>query len=156
MVTTYLLGIVLHRRLHGQGGIAGPYGMVFMGDRCPKDRHDAVPKDLIHRAFKAVDGFHHDMDGRVEELLGVFWVKVADQLGRVFDVGKQHGDLLAFAFQGTPGGENFFGEVRWRVGQWRLVGGLRGSGSGRGSRSGDPPSRRGLFPLHPPRDVERR
>ena len=31
----HLLGIAAHRRLHGQGGIAGPHGMVLMGQRRP-------------------------------------------------------------------------------------------------------------------------
>jgi hypothetical protein len=38
------------------------------------------------------------MDSRIEELLGGFRVEVFDQLGGVFEVGKQDGDLLAFAF----------------------------------------------------------
>jgi hypothetical protein len=74
-----------------------------MGNGSAKEGHDAVAQHLVHRAFKAVYGVHHAVDGRVQKLLGGFRVEVFDQLGRVFDVGKQHGHLLAFAFQGSAG-----------------------------------------------------
>jgi hypothetical protein len=38
-----LVGIRLHRGLHGQGRITGPQGMVFMDNRRTKQRHDAIP-----------------------------------------------------------------------------------------------------------------
>ena len=72
--------------------------MVFVGNGCPKERHDAIPEHLIHRALEAVHRVHHAVDGGIEELLGGFRVEVFDQLGGVLDVGKQDGDLLAFAF----------------------------------------------------------
>ena len=49
--------------------------------------------------------------------LGLFRVKVADQLRRAFEIGKEHGNLLALAFQSTAGGENLLGEVEWGVGE---------------------------------------
>jgi hypothetical protein len=66
------------------------------------------------------------MNGRVEELLGILWVKVSDEFSGVFDVGKQYGHLLAFALHGTAGGENLLGEIlrdigdgeRLLVGSW--------------------------------------
>jgi hypothetical protein len=71
----------------------------------PSARH------IVHRALKAVHGVHHALQGRIEESLGDFWIKVPDQLGIPFEVGKQHGDLLALALQGTAGRENFLGEI---------------------------------------------
>ena len=69
-----------------------------------------------------MDSIHHDVDGRVEELLGIFRVEVLDQLGRVFDVGKADGDLLAFPFEGTAGGENLLCEIVRCIGQgWPFV-----------------------------------
>jgi hypothetical protein len=94
----HLIGIVAQCRLHGQGGVAGTQGVILMGNGGPKERHDAIPKHLIHRALEAVHRVHHAVDGRIEELLGRFWVEVFDQLGGVFEVSKQDGDLLAFAF----------------------------------------------------------
>ena len=101
MGAAHLVGIVSHRRLHGQGRVAGPHGMVFMGQRGPKQRHDAVAHDLVHRALVAVHGGHHALQHRVEELAGLFGIAVGQQLHRAFEVGKQHRDLLALAFQGT-------------------------------------------------------
>jgi hypothetical protein len=59
-----------------------------------------------------VHGVHHVVEGRIQELLGDFGVEVLDQLGRIFDIGKQDGDLLAFAFQRTAGRQDLLGEVR--------------------------------------------
>ena len=59
------------------------------------------------------------MQGGVQELLGGLRVEILDELGRVFDVGEQHRDLLAFAFQGAAGGQDLLGEIRWGVGQRR-------------------------------------
>jgi hypothetical protein len=120
MRATDLLGIRLHGSLHRQGGVTGSQSVVFMGQRRSKQCHNPVPQDLIHRAFKAMHRLHHDVNGGIEELLGRFRVEVLDQLGGVFDVGKQNGDLLTLTFQGVAGGEDFFGEMLGRVGEgWR-------------------------------------
>ena len=67
------------------------------------------------------------MNRRIEELLGSFWVKIPDQLSRVFDVAEHHRDLLAFAFQGTARGEDFLGEMLWGVGEgWLFLPPYRG------------------------------
>ena len=51
------------------------------------------------------------------------------------EVGKQHGDLLALAFEGATGGEDLLGEVWWCVGQW-CVFLVWGGWAARGSSSG--------------------
>ena len=38
----HLLGIGAHGRLHGQGRIAGPHGVVFMRNGGTKQRHNAI------------------------------------------------------------------------------------------------------------------
>jgi hypothetical protein len=63
-----------------------------------------------------MNGFHHNVNGRVKEFLSIFRVEVSDEFSGVFDVGKQHGDLLAFTFQGTARGEDFLGEILGGVG----------------------------------------
>ena len=75
-----------------------------------------------------MDSIYHNVNGRIEELLGIFRVEVFDQLGGVFDVGKQYGDLLPFAFEGTAGGQNLFGQVGWCVGMRGTHGCLVGNG----------------------------
>ena len=107
-----------HRRLHRQGGVTGAQGVVFMGNGGAKQGHNAVAQHLVHRALVAVHRVHHAVNGRVEELLGGFGVEVLDELGGVFDVGKQHRDLLAFAFEGSAGGKNLLGQMQRGVG-WR-------------------------------------
>ena len=98
-----------------------------MGHRGAEEGHDAVAQHLVHRALVAVHGVHHEVQGRVEELLGLFRVEVRDQLGGAFEVGKQHRDLLALAFQGAAGGENLLGEIGGRVRQrWRVPGHVAG------------------------------
>ena len=62
--------------LHGQGGIAGAQGMVFMRQGGTEQGHNAVAHDLIHRAFVAVHGSHHQMQSGIEELVGVFRIEV--------------------------------------------------------------------------------
>ena len=62
-----------------------------------------------------MDSLHHDVNGRIEELLGRFRIKVSDQLRRVFDIGKTDRDLFAFTFEGTAGGEDFFREMLRRI-----------------------------------------
>jgi hypothetical protein len=39
------------------------------------------------------------LKGRVQQPLGGFRVKAADELRRVLEVGKEYGDLLALTFQ---------------------------------------------------------
>ena len=113
----HLVGIFAHGGLHGQGGIAGPQGVIFMGNRRPEERHDAIPQHLVHRALIAVHGVHHAVQGRVQELLGGLGVEVPDQLGGVFDIGEQHRHLLALAFQVMARVKDFFGEMWWGIGQ---------------------------------------
>ena len=117
----HLLGIAPHGGLHRQGGVTGPQRVILMGHGRAKQGHDAIAQHLVHGAFKAVHGVHHVLQGRIEELLGGFRIEIANQLGGAFEVGKQHRDLLALAFQGTAGGENFLGEIGGRVGKRRLV-----------------------------------
>ena len=64
-------------------------------------------------------GVHHAVQGRVEQLLGSFRIEAADELRRVFDVGKQDRHLFAFAFQGTARGKDLFREVWWCIGKRR-------------------------------------
>ena len=85
--------------------------MIFMRDRRPKQGHDAVAHDLIDGAFIAVHRLHHAFEDGVEELAGFFGITVGQQLHRAFQVGKEHRDLLALAFQGGFGGEDFLGQM---------------------------------------------
>ena len=114
--------VASNRLLHGQGRIAGPHGMVFMRNRRAKQGHDAIAHHLVDRAFVAVDGRHHALQHRVEELPGFLGIAVGQQLHGALQVSKQHGDLLALAFEGSFGVQDFLSEVRGGVAEWRLGG----------------------------------
>jgi hypothetical protein len=132
-------GIGAHRGLHGQGRVAGAQGVVFVGDGGTEQGHNAIAKHLVDSALEAVHGVHHVVDGGVEELLGGFRVEAPDEFRRVLEVSKQHGDLLALAFKGGFGCQDFFREIdggvaaRWLGlrSQRRDAGGARGWYEGR-------------------------
>jgi hypothetical protein len=125
------LGTVAPERvLHGQGGVTGPDGVVFMGDGSAEQGHDAIPQHLIDRALIAMHGVHHALQHRIEQLPGFLGVAVGQQFHGALQVGKQHGDLLALAFEDSTGSEDLFGQVWWRVGQRGLGLHRRRSGSG--------------------------
>jgi hypothetical protein len=98
--TLDILGVLLHRLLHAQGGVAGTHAVIFMGERGAEERHDAVAHHLVHGALVAVDSFHHELEDRIQQLARFLWVSVGKQLHRAFYVGEQHGDLLPFALEG--------------------------------------------------------
>src|SRR4029453_6316729 len=53
--------------------------------------------------------------GPVQQLVHLFGVELFRDGGEPRDVSEQDRHLLAFAGKRRPGGENFLGEVRWRV-----------------------------------------
>ena len=115
-------GILLHGGLHAQGGIAGPHRMVFMGQGRPKQGHDAIAHDLVDGALIAMHGGHHAFQHGIKELPGLLRIAIGQQFHGALEVGKQHGDLLALAFQRTAGGEDFLGEIGRGVGEGCLCG----------------------------------
>jgi len=127
--------------------------VVFVGNGRPKQGHNAVAEHLIHRAFEAVHGAHHALQGRLQELLRGFRIEATDEFSGVFEVGEEHGHLLAFAFQGGAGGQDFVGEMRRCVGQRRRIrhAGLpQGyvSGGGRRSHGTAGPDQHGVVLVH--------
>jgi hypothetical protein len=87
-----------------------------MGHRRAEQRHDPVAHDLVDRALVAVDGLHHPLEHRVQELGGLLGVPVGQQLHRPLEVGEEEGDLLALAFEGALGSEDLLGEMFRGVG----------------------------------------
>jgi hypothetical protein len=113
----HLGGILLHLALHGERRIAGPHRMVLMANRRPEECHDAVAHDLVDRAFVAVHGGHHAFEHGVEQLMGFFRVAVGQQLHRAFQVREEYGHLLALAFEGGLGGEDFLSQISRGIAQ---------------------------------------
>jgi hypothetical protein len=102
--------------LHPQCCIARPHGVILVGQRRPEQRHDPVAHHLVDGALVAVDGLHHAFEHRVEELPRLLGIAVGQQLHRALQVGKQHGDLFALAFEGRLGCEDALGEMLGGVG----------------------------------------
>jgi hypothetical protein len=65
---THLGAVAPHGLLHGQSSVTGTHGVILVGQWCPKQRHDAVAHDLVHRPFIAVHGRHQALEDWVEEL----------------------------------------------------------------------------------------
>jgi hypothetical protein len=81
-----------------------------------------------------VHRLHHPFEHRIEEPPRFLGVAVGEELHGAFEVGKQHGYLLALAFEGAAGGDNALGEVLGRVsGRGRCADSRRG---GRADRVG--------------------
>ena len=89
-----------------------------MRDRRPEQCHDAVAHDLIHGALVVMHGGDHALQHRVEELPGLLGIAVGQQLHGALQVGKQHRDLLALAFEGGLGSEDFLGQIGRGIAQW--------------------------------------
>ena len=112
--------------------------MVFMGERRPKQRHDAIAHDLVDRALIAMHGGHHALQHRIEELARLFGIAVGEQFHRALEVRKQHRDLLAFAFQGTAGGQDLLREIGGGVGEGGLLGWRHWTDAAAGAGAGSP------------------
>ena len=92
-----LLGVAPHGLLHPERCIAGAHRVVLVRERRAEERHDAVAHHLVHVALVAVDRFHHALEDGVEQPPGFLGVAVGEELHRAFEVGEEHGDLLALA-----------------------------------------------------------
>ena len=80
-----------------------------MGEGGPKQGHEAVAQHLIHRALIAMHRLHQPLEHGVEELPRLLGIPVGQQLQRALEVGKQHRDPLAFAFEHAAGGQDLLG-----------------------------------------------
>src|SRR5262245_5318166 len=73
------------------------------------------PITCIHGAFVVMDGIHHPLADRVEALARFLGIAVGEQLHGALEVGEEHRDLLALAFERALGDENLLNEVLGRV-----------------------------------------
>jgi len=63
-----------------------------------------------------VHGLHHSLEYGVEHLPSLFRIAIGEQLHGAFEIGEEHGDLLAFTFEGALGVENLLGEMLGSIG----------------------------------------
>ena len=101
--------------LHAQRRVAGAHRMILVRQRRAEERHDAVTHHLIHRALVSMDGVHHPLEDWIEELAGVLGVSLGEQLHGAFQIGEEHGHLLALAFERRPRRQDALGEMPGRM-----------------------------------------
>ncbi len=90
--------------------------MILVSERRSEQGHDPVTHHLVDRALVAVDRVHHPLEDGVKNLAGLLRITVGEQLHRALEVGEEHSDLLALAFEGRAGGEDFLGQMLGGVG----------------------------------------
>ena len=97
-----------------QGGEAGSLRVIFVGDGSPEQSHGAVAGELMHRALEAVYAFGDDLKEVLDDVEPLFRIEPRRKSHRALDVGEQHSDVLALAFQLAPGLANLVREMRGR------------------------------------------
>ena len=112
-----LIGVGPERVAQVQRGEAGALRVVLVGDGRAEQRHDAVAGVLVHRAFEAVHAVGEDGEEAIEDAVPFLRIHLLGQFHRALDVGEQDGHLLALAFEGGLGLQDFVGEVFGRVGK---------------------------------------
>src|SRR5256712_3092447 len=111
-----LLRVALHQILHPQRRIARPHGVVLVSEGRAEERHDPIAHDLVLRALVAVDGLHHSLEQRIEDLARLLGIAVGEELHRALHISEQHRDLLALALESGLRREDALSEVLGRVG----------------------------------------
>jgi hypothetical protein len=94
--------------------------MVLVGERSTKQSHDSITHDMVDGALEAVNGLHHMIENGIEELSGLLGVAFREQFHRALKVGKQHCNLLAFAFERSFRSQDLLSQVPRRVGLRRI------------------------------------
>src|SRR5215467_1694118 len=76
-----------------------------------------------------MDRLHHPLEDGIQQLPRLLGVPVGEELHRALEVGEEHRDLLALAFEGRLGGQDPLSEVLGRVrlggGETRLARGFK-------------------------------
>ena len=90
--------------------------MILVGERRAEQRHDPVAHHLVDRALVVMHRLHHAFEHGIEDLARLLGIAVGEQFHRALQVGEQHRDLLALAFERGLRGEDLLGEVLGRVG----------------------------------------
>src|SRR5215510_6337908 len=91
--------------------------MILMGERCPEQCHEAIAQELIDSPLVAMHRVECYLKKAIEERVHCFGSNTLGNRGRVRQVTEEYGDLFPFAFEGTPGNQNFLGKVFRSIGQ---------------------------------------
>ena len=99
MGVTRVFRIALDQVLHPERRVAGPDGVILVGERGAEEGHDPVTHDLVHGTLVSVDGLHHPLEHGIEDVPGLLGIAIRDQLHRALQVREEHRHLLALAFE---------------------------------------------------------
>ena len=105
------LRIALYRLLHPQPCVAAADAVILVRERCSEQRLDPVACDIDDSPLVALDGFHHSLQDRIQQFMCFLGIAIGNQLHRAFQVGEQHRDLFALAFQRALRAQARFDEV---------------------------------------------
>jgi len=100
-----------------QRRVAGALRVVLVRDRRAEEGHDAVAGVLVHRPLEAVHAVGKDLEEAIEDGVPLLRIELFRQLHRALHVGEEDGHLLALAFEGRLGLEDFVGQVLGCVGK---------------------------------------
>jgi hypothetical protein len=110
------LRVLRNRLLHPEGGVAGPDRMIFVGDRCTEEGHDPVAHHLVDGALVAVNGLHHPLENRIEDLARLLRIAVSEELHRALEVREENRHLFALPLKRRLGVDDPLGKVLRRIG----------------------------------------
>ena len=74
--------------------------MIFMSDRCAKQRENSVTGRLDNVPVVAMNRIDHELQRWIDNRASYFGIEIAHQLGGALDIGEQRGHALALAFDG--------------------------------------------------------
>jgi len=65
--------------LHPERRVAGPHGVIFMGERRAEQRHDPVAHDLVDGALVPMHRFHHALEDWIKQFARLFGIAVGEE-----------------------------------------------------------------------------
>jgi len=74
------LPVPLDGFLHSQGRIAGPHGVILVGERSTKQGHDPVTHHLVDGPFVSMHRLHHVLKDRIKDPPGVLRIAIGEKL----------------------------------------------------------------------------
>jgi hypothetical protein len=104
-----------HRLLQGQGRPHRPLGSLLYGQWCTEKRHQAIARELVHRAFIAVHLVDEEFVQLIHEGKQPFLTHLCAQSSVTYQVSEQYRHQLALTRQSPTICQDFVGQVRREV-----------------------------------------
>jgi hypothetical protein len=90
---------------------ARPLGVVLVGNRRTKQRHDPIARVLVDGALETVDAVRQDLEEAIQDPVPLLGVHLLGELDGALHVGEEHRHLLALALEGGLRTEDLVGQV---------------------------------------------